>query len=315
MVATPVTKVVVAPEVLRALREQAPVVALESTIISFGMPHPRNLQVAQEVEALVRAEGAIPATVAVINGEPRVGLNEAELELLATSREVHKAGERDLGMLAARKHHGATTVSATLALAARAGVRVFATGGMGGVHRDFHQRLDISQDLPALARYPLFLVSAGVKAILDIANTLEVLETLAIPVLGMRADKFPAFYTSRTSFSIERAESADEIARIGAAHWDMGLAQGILVANPIPRDVEMPDHEIEAQISKALKKMSTGNLEGKSRTPFLLKQLNEQTQGESLEANIHLIKNNAKVAAKIARAWSTLQRGRVAVEV
>lgn len=306
--------VLVSPEIEKALRNHAPVVALESTIITFGMPYPRNLEVARRVEQLVRDEGGIPATIAVIEGVMRAGLSDAELELLATDRQVVKAGERDLGLLLARRRHAATTVSATLAIARRAGIRVFATGGMGGVHRDYAQTLDISQDLLAMARYPMFLVSAGVKAVLDIANTLELLETLGIPVLGYRADRFPAFFTSRTRFPIDRIENAEELAEIGETHWDLGLPQGILVANPIPRDVEVPDHELEVQIQRALKAMKAQHIEGKACTPFLLKQLEEFTGGESLTANIHLIENNARVAVKIARAWAQRQRRRQEAE-
>lgn len=296
----------VAGEAREAIETGRPVVALESTIISHGMPYPRNLETAREVEQVVRDAGAVPATVAIIDGAFRIGLDEDQLHELATAREVAKASRRDLGLVLARRTLAATTVATTMMGAAAAGIRIFATGGTGGVHRGAERSFDVSADLQELARTPVAVVSAGVKSILDIAKTLEYLETLGVPVYGWQTDEFPAFYTRRTGLPVPlRVDSPDDLGAALAAQWGAGLSQGALVANPIPEADELEHGYIEDVIQRAVAEAEAQGVAGRDLTPFLLGRIVELTDGRSLEANIALVKNNARVAAMIAAQLRT----------
>jgi pseudouridine-5'-phosphate glycosidase len=294
-------------EVRAALHEGRPVVALESTIISHGMPYPQNVQMATEVEAIIRDGGAVPATIAVLNGQPCIGLTAANLELLATSPEVAKASVRDLAYIIARGGHGATTVASTMRLAALAGIRVFVTGGIGGVHRGAPATFDISADLTELAATSVAVISAGVKSILDIGLTLETLETLGVPVLAYGTDEFPAFYSRRSGFaSPMRVDSAREIAAVMRARWGLDISGGISIANPIPVDDEIPADQISGIIEQALLEMEKAGIAGKEATPYLLGRIVELTNGESLRTNIALVKNNARLGAQVAIEYAAL---------
>jgi pseudouridine-5'-phosphate glycosidase len=295
----------VAPEVQDALNEKRPVVALESTIIAHGMPHPQNLETAQALEQIIRDHGAVPATIAVIGGDYKVGLTAAELFVLATEREVMKLSVRDLPLAAAKKLHGATTVAATMRLAARAGIQVFATGGIGGVHRGAETTFDISADLTELAETPVAVVSAGAKSILDIGRTLEMLETLSVPVIVYQSDTFPAFYSRESGFAAPmRLDTPLEIANFLKARWELSPKGGVSIANPIPPADEIPAAKIEGTIWAALDEAARKGIAGKATTPFLLQRVNEATAGASLKANIALVKNNTRLAAEIAVALS-----------
>ena len=293
--------VAVSAEVRAALAAGRPVVALESTIISHGMPYPQNVAMAHEVETLVRAGGAVPATIAVLDGVPTIGLGDDELELLGSSPDVVKVSVRDLPYVAARGLHGATTVAATMRLAAMAGIRVFVTGGLGGVHRGAAQSFDISADLTELGRTSVAVVSAGVKSILDIGLTLESLETLGVPVLVNGADEFPSFYSRSSGFPAPmRVDGPAEIAAVLRAIWELGLPSGVVVANPIPARDEIPAAEIDGIIEQALADASRRGVSGKDITPYLLGRIVEITGGASLTANIALVKSNARLGAQIA---------------
>ncbi len=294
-------------DVARALRDGDPVVALESTIISHGMPYPQNVEMAREVEGIIRDLGATPATIAVLDGRARVGLGDADLELLGSSPAVDKVSLRDLPYVMARGGHGATTVASTMRLAALAGVRVFVTGGLGGVHRGAQQTFDVSADLTELSTTDVAVVSAGVKSILDIGLTLERLETLGVPVLAVGTDEFPSFY-SRSSghFAPMRVDSASEVAAVMRHKWDLGLAGGVVVANPIPEADEIPAEEIGAIIDRALTDMAALGIRGKEATPYLLGRIVEITGGASLAANIALVKNNARFGAAVATEYASL---------
>ncbi|MBC7645679.1 MAG: pseudouridine-5'-phosphate glycosidase [Pseudopedobacter sp.] len=297
----------IAPEIQDALEHHLPIVALESTIISHGMPHPQNLEMARDVETLVRENGAVPASIAVMDGKIRVGLSAAQLERLATESGVLKVSRRDLGFALARGRTGATTVAATLLGAHRAGIRIFATGGLGGVHRGVEHTLDISADLPELAQTPVAVVCAGVKSILDIGRTLEYLETAGVPVLGFQTEDFPAFYTRSSGLKVaHRMESAAEVAALLREHWKLGLNSGVVIANPVPLESAMPEVEISSAIESALEVVSARGITGKDITPFLLGFIVQATGGRSLETNIALVKNNAVVAARVARALGGL---------
>ncbi len=293
------------PEVAEALAAGGPVVALESTAIAHGLPRPRNLATARRLEALVRAEGAVPATVAVLDGRIRVGLGAEELGTLAASEDVIKASRRDLAPLVASGRPGATTVAATLAVAHLAGIRVFATGGIGGVHRGGEASLDISADLGALADYPVALVSAGFKLILDIEKTLEVLETKSVPVIGYGCDKLPAFYCRDSGLPLDvGVDGPAEAATVMRAHWGLGLTGGLLFANPIPEAAALPRNQVEGWIEAALDEAEREGIVGKAVTPFLLDVLQQASGGRTLEANVELLENNARVAARIACAYA-----------
>jgi pseudouridine-5'-phosphate glycosidase len=297
----------VAPEVRAALAHGRAVVAFESTIVAHGMPFPQNLETARRVEAIARAGGAVPATIAILGGRLKAGLSAAELERLATTEDVAKASARDIAYLAATGGNGATTVAATLRIAALAGIRVFVTGGIGGVHRGAGETFDVSADLTELARTDVAVVSAGAKSILDIGATLEKLEALSVPVVVYGADEFPAFYSRRSGHKAPlRLDTAADIARMMRAKWALGLGGGLCIANPIPAANEIPAATIERALERALAEMAARGIGGKDATPFLLAKVNEITGGASLEANIALVENNAKLGAEIAVAYARL---------
>jgi pseudouridylate synthase len=297
----------IAPEVAAATAEGRPIVALESTIVAHGMPYPQNLATAQAVETIVRAGGAVAATIAILDGRLKVGLGVAELERLARAQDMAKASTRDIAYLVATRGNGATTVAATMRIAALAGIRVFATGGIGGVHRGAATSFDVSADLTELATSAVAVVSAGAKSILDIGATLETLETLSVPVVVYRADEFPAFYSRASGHKAPlRLDEVQDIARLMRAKWALRLAGGISVANPIPIEHEIPAATIERAIETALQEMTARGIAGKEATPFMLAKVNEITGGDSLKANIALIENNARLAAEIAAAYAHL---------
>ncbi|MBA2954991.1 pseudouridine-5-phosphate glycosidase [Nocardioides sp. MAH-18] len=294
-----------ADEVADALAAGRPVVALESTIISHGMPYPQNVAMATEVEGIVREHGATPATIAILDGRLCIGLSAEQLELLASDDDVTKVSVRDLPYVVARRAHGATTVAATMRLAAMAGIRVFVTGGLGGVHRGAQQTFDVSADLTELGQTSVAVVSAGVKSILDIGLTLEMLETLGVPVLGVGSDEFPSFYSRSSGHRAPmRVDSAAEVAAVMRAKWDLGLDGGVVVANPIPLEDEIPADEIGAIIDRALADMDALGITGKDATPYLLGRIVEITGGASLTANIALVRHNARLGAAIAREYA-----------
>lgn len=291
------------PEVKEALAEGKPVVALESTIISHGMPYPQNVEMANKTEQIIRDNGAVPATIAIIDGKIQVGLDEEQLELLATAENVAKVSRRDLAQVLATKQLGATTVATTMIGANLAGIDVFVTGGIGGVHRGYEEQMDVSADLDELAQTPVTVVCAGAKAILDLPRTLEYLETKGVPVLGYGTDHLPAFFSRTSDNKLNaRVDSPEEVADIINASKALDFQGGILVTNPIPEADEIPAEEINAIIEQALKEEKEAGVKGKDSTPFLLAKIVELTDGKSLEANIALVYNNAKVGAQIAVA-------------
>jgi pseudouridine-5'-phosphate glycosidase len=291
------------PAVLNAIQQGRPVVALESTIISHGMPWPKNVETALKVEQAVREQGAVPATIAIRNGKCLVGLNEEELEFFGREKNVWKVSLRDMPYVLSKKLPGATTVAATMRIASMAGIKVFATGGIGGVHRGAAETMDISADLTEMSQTSVAVVSAGVKSILDIGLTLEYLETKGIPVVTFGQDTFPSFYSGKSGFrSPLRLDSAAEIAGMLKIKWAIGLKGSVLIANPVPGNEELPADVIEQHIQQALDEAAQQNITGKEITPFLLKHIAEHTAGESLEANIALVLNNARLAANIAVA-------------
>jgi len=293
--------VVLTDEVADALAERRPVVALESTIISHGMPYPDNVAMATEVEGIVRAHGAVPATIAVLDGKPRIGLSPEGLELLGSHPDVSKVSVRDLPYVVARGAHGATTVASTMRLASMVGIQVFVTGGLGGVHRGAQQSFDISADLNELARTPVVVVCAGVKSILDIGLTLETLETFGVPVLVEGSDEFPSFYSRSSGFAAPmRVDGPAEAAAVVRAHTVLGLTGGIVLAHPIPVEDEIPADEIGAVITRALADMDALGITGKDATPYLLGRIVELTGGASLTANIALVRANARLGAEVA---------------
>ena len=294
---------VINPEVEAALKAKRAVVALESTIISHGLPHGRNLEVAHEIEAAVRGAGAIPATIAIIDGTIRVGLSTEELAQIADGNKVTKASIRDLPVVLAKKTLGATTVASTSFVAARAGIKVFATGGLGGVHRDANETYDESADLTALSQCPIAVVCAGVKSILDISATLERLETLSVGVIGYGTDRFPGFYVRATEHKLPwRLDTPADVAAALKARDALGLTQAIVVANPIPASSAMDQARHDRILAEAMHAMAEKNVSGKNVTPFLLAFFHERTQGESLAANVALVLSNAALAAQIAVA-------------
>ncbi|KXG09730.1 Pseudouridine-5'-phosphate glycosidase [Anoxybacillus sp. P3H1B] len=292
---------VLSKEVAKAIEEKRPIVALESTIISHGMPYPQNVQTAKEVEQLIRENGAVPATIAILDGKIKIGLNDEELEFLGTSKEIEKVSRRDLPYVIAMKKHGATTVAATMICAHMAGIQVFATGGIGGVHRGAEQTMDISADLQELAQTNVAVVCAGAKSILDLGLTLEYLETHGVPVIGYGTETLPAFYSRTSPFKVDyRLDAPEEIAAFIQTKWELGLNGGLVIANPIPREAELEEAYINSMIAAALKEAEEKQITGKAATPFLLDKVKALTGGKSLEANIALVKNNAVLAAKIA---------------
>jgi len=292
------------PEVREALAVGRPVVALESTIISHGMPWPQNRDTALAVEEAVRANGAVPATIAILDGHCMVGLEAHAIERLGRDADVWKVSLRDMPYVIASKVPGATTVAATMRIAAMAGIRVFATGGIGGVHRGASDTFDISADLTEMACTDVAIVSAGVNSILDIVATLEYLETLGVPVVTIGQDEFPAFYSRRSGFSSPlRIDTPQAVAAMLHAKWDLHLSGSVLIANPVPDVHEVPRERMEAHIQQALAEADARGVKGKAVTPFLLQRVAELTGGESLEANVALIKSNAAMAARIAVAY------------
>lgn len=294
-------------EVKTALDTGKPVVALESTIISHGMPYPKNLETAKKVEQVVRDNGAIPATIAILNGKLKAGLSPDELELLAKDTGVAKVSRRDIPFVLAKKVTGATTVASTMIVANLAGIKVFVTGGIGGVHRGADKDFDISADLTELANTDVAVVCAGVKSILDIGSTLEVLETNGVPVIGFQSEEFPSFYTRKSGFFLHQVtQEPKEIAMSLKAKWDLGLKGGVVVANPIPEQHEMDESVINSAIEQALKEANKKGIKGKDITPFLLARIAEITGAESLKSNIELVFNNARVGALVAKELSRL---------
>jgi len=288
-------------EVIDAKEKGKPIVALESTIISHGMPYPQNVHTAREVEEIIRENGAVPATIAIHNGKIKIGLSNDELEYLGQSKDVEKASRRDLPYLLSRKKNGATTVAATMICAELAGIEVFVTGGIGGVHREAEWTMDISADLQELANTNVAVVCAGAKSILDLGLTLEYLETYGVPVVGFGTDTLPAFYTRTSPFNVNyRLDSAAEVADMIRTKWQLGLNGGIVVANPIPEEHALEESLINRVIEKALAEAKEIQIGGKQVTPFLLGKVKELTEGKSLAANIALVKNNARVGAQIA---------------
>jgi pseudouridylate synthase len=299
-------------EVAGALERGAPVVALESTLISHGLPSPDNLTVARGAERAVRAEGAVPATVGMVGGVAKVGLEDDELELMATAGDVSKLSARDLAAAAAKGSHGATTVAATAHLAALAGIRLFATGGLGGVHREAHESWDVSGDLAALARTPVAVVCSGVKSILDVPATLEYLETLGVPVVGFRTERFPGFYLTDSGSPLDWAvEDEEEAARVIRTLSELGLERaGLVVANPLPEEEQLDPELHDRALRAGLEELKRRGVRGKDVTPFLLDRFAMETGGKSLEVNKEIILRNAALAARIAVALSELDAGR-----
>ena len=297
----------ITPEIELAVHTGRPVVALESTILSHGMPYPENLTFAREVERIIRAEGAVPATMAIIDGRLKAGLTEEELERMCRADGVVKASRRDLPIVVANKLTAATTVATTMILANMAGIHIFATGGIGGVHRGGEDSMDISADLQELAHTPVAVICAGAKMILDIGRTLEYLETMGVPVLGLDTDDFPAFYCRKSGFGVDfNAKTPEDVAAIAKVKWDMGLAGGMLIGNPVPEEYAMDFDEMSAVIDKAMAQAEEAGVKGKNITPFLLAHIVELTGGDSLKTNIQLAYNNARAAAKIAVALAKL---------
>ena len=296
------------PEVKKALEENRPVVALESTIISHGMPYPKNVQTALKVEEVIRSHGVVPATIGIIDGVPVVGMTPEEIEEFGKRKGVLKVSRRDLPVVYAKKLWGATTVATTMIIANQAGIEVFVTGGIGGVHRGAQETMDISADLQELAKTNVTVVCAGAKAILDLPLTLEYLETMGVPVLGFKTEELPAFYTSRSGLRVDyKVESALEMAKIIKEKRDNNLVGGILLTNPIPEEYEMDKEVIDNAINKALKMMEEQGIKGKECTPFLLKTITEITGGDSLESNIKLVLNNAAVGSEVAKEYAKIK--------
>lgn len=294
-------------EVREALATGRPVVALESTIISHGMPYPQNVTTAKKVESIIREQGAVPATIGIINGRIKIGLTDEELEFMGKEKEIHKVSRRDLPVILAKKESGATTVASTMICAALAKIPVFVTGGIGGVHKGAQETFDISADLSELANTDVCVICAGAKSILDIGLTLEYLETHGVPVLAYQTEEFPAFYTRHSGFMADRrVDCAEEIAAVMKAKWDLGLDGGMVIGNPIPVESSMDEKIINTAIEKALSEAKALQIKGKDTTPFLLAKIKEITGGDSLDSNIELVYSNARLGSQIAIAYSKL---------
>ena len=291
------------PEVAQALQNNQPVVALESTIISHGMPYPKNMETALQVEAVVREEGAVPATIALIDGKIKVGLGRKEIELLAKKgSDVIKTSRRDIPYVLSHKLTGATTVAATMIAAEKAGIKIFATGGIGGVHRGATKTFDISADLQELAKTNVAVVCAGIKSILDLGLSLEYLETMGVPVLGYQTDELPAFYTRKSGYKVDyKMENPQEIAELLQVKWATGLQGGVVIANPVPEAFALNEQVMNKAIEQALIEQQKTGIKGKESTPFLLAKVKELTDGQSLVSNIELVLNNARLAAQIVK--------------
>ncbi|HAZ37876.1 MAG TPA: pseudouridine-5-phosphate glycosidase [Clostridiaceae bacterium] len=289
------------PEVQKALKDEKPIVALESTIISHGMPYPRNVETALNVENIVRENGAVPATIAILNGKLKVGVTRDEIEHLGNGKNIIKTSRRDIPYIVAKGLDGATTVASTMIIANLAGIKVFATGGIGGVHRGAQQTFDISADLEELAHTNVAVVCAGAKSILDLGLTLEYLETKGVPVIGYGTDELPAFYTRKSGFKVDyRIDNVEELAKLVSAKWQIGLDGGLVIANPVLEEDQMDYETINKAIEEAVKEANEKGIKGKETTPFLLSKIKDITGGDSLETNIKLVYNNAKLASKLA---------------
>jgi len=298
----------ISPEIQKAIDEGKPIVALESTILSHGMPFPENVEFAHKVEEVVRGEGAIPATTAIIGGKLKVGLSSEELDIMCKAENVGKVSRRDVAVYLATGQTGATTVATTMLIASLAGLKIFATGGIGGVHRGAQETMDISADLQELAHTPVAVIGAGCKSILDIGLTLEYLETMGVPVLGYQTNDFPAFYSRKSGFGVDyNIKDANEAAKILKTKWDLGLEGGFLIANPIPEQYALDFDEMEIVINKALDECKQKGIRGKATTPFLLAKIKELTKGVSFASNLELAYNNARVASKISVELSKLK--------
>ena len=291
-------------DIKEAIEANKPVVALESTILSHGMPYPENLEFARNVEKIIKEEGAVPATIAIIGGKIKVGLSDEELEIMCKAENVGKVSRRDLPIYISTGKTGATTVTTTMIGAAMAGIKFFATGGLGGVHREAQQTFDISADLQELAHTSVAVICAGAKAILDLNLTMEYLETFGVPVLGLRTDYLPAFYSKSSGLKLDyNCKDEKEVAAIVKAKWEMGLDGGVVIGNPIPDEYAMPNEEINVYIEKALAMAKEKGIKGKDTTPFLLATVKDLTGGDSLKANLELAYNNARAAARIAKSY------------
>ena len=289
-------------EVKKAMEEGKPVVALESTIISHGMPYPQNIETAKACEEIIRENGAVPATIAIIGGKIKIGLSDEELEFMATSKDIIKASRRDFAYIVSQGLNGATTVASTIIASRLVGIKIFVTGGLGGVHRHAEVTFDISRDLEELAANDIMIVCAGCKSILDIGLTLEYLETKGVPVFGYQTDYMPAFFTRKSEFKVDyNIKNPKEAAEAAKAQWELGLQGGILLTNPIPESDSMDEEKINGAIEKALVEAEEKGIHGKETTPFLLSKVLEVTEGKSLEANIALVKNNARLGAEVAK--------------
>ncbi|WP_096188156.1 pseudouridine-5'-phosphate glycosidase [Evansella halocellulosilytica] len=296
-------------EVLEAKKTGAPIVALESTIISHGMPYPQNVETAKRVEQIIREQGAVPATMAIIDGKIKVGISNQELEYLAKEKNVVKVSRRDLPAVLSKCKTGATTVAATMICAELAGIEVFVTGGIGGVHRGAESTMDISADLQELAKTNVAVVCAGAKSILDIGLTLEYLETYGVPVIGYETEEFPAFYSRKSGFQVDvKTSSPNETAEVLKTKWDLGLRGGAVVGNPVPESAELPAELISSMIENALKEAEEQGISGKDTTPFLLARLKDMSEGKTLTTNIALVEHNAYVGGQIAVSLNNLRK-------
>lgn len=297
------------PEVKQALEENRAVVALESTIISHGMPYPENIEMAKKVEQIIREQGAVPATIALMDGKIKVGLSEEDLNRLAQASDAHKVSRRDMAMILASGRIGATTVASTMICADLAGIRFFVTGGIGGVHRGFNEAMDVSADLEELAATDVTVICAGAKAILDLPRTLEYLETKGVPVIGYQTEYLPAFYTRTSQIRLPlHVQHVDEISRMLKVKAELGLKGGVLVTNPIPEEYSLPGEYMDEVIAQALLEAESQQVKGKDVTPFLIKTIVEKTEGKSLQANLALVYNNAEVGARLARSYEELMK-------
>jgi len=296
-------------EIKRAMNIALPVVALESTVLTHGLPRPQNLQLAHDMERTVREHGATPATIGFLDGYLHIGFSESELDRLANEREVYKVGPRDFAVMITREACGGTTVAGTMFACKQANIKVFATGGIGGVHRE--SSFDISADLQALATIPMIVVCAGAKAILDLPATLEYLETMSVPVIGYGTDEFPAFYSRESGLPVSlRLDEAQDIVEFARAHWHQGFQSAVLVANPVPIAEAIPSSDMEPLIEQANAEARAKGIHGKDLTPFLLQRLNDLSKGKSMQANLALLLNNARLAAQIAKAFRAVERRR-----
>ncbi|WP_323702760.1 pseudouridine-5'-phosphate glycosidase [Mammaliicoccus sp. Dog046] len=295
-------------EVELAKQKGKAIVALESTIISHGMPYPQNVEMAKNVEQIVRDNGGVPATIAIMNGEIKIGLNDEELETLAQESDVAKVSRRDIAEIIATKKIGATTVASTMICAQLADIKFFVTGGIGGVHKGAEQTMDISADLDELSKTKVTVICAGAKSILDLDKTLEYLETKGVPVVGYQTDELPAFFTRESGLKLNtRMDDVETIAQLAEVHWDLGLDSGIVVANPVPEENQLDPEFINDIIDKAVKIAEQNGIHGKDTTPFLLSEIVDQTNGQSLETNIKLVEHNAKIGTQIAVAFTNLE--------